>query len=162
VACSTKLSFAYISRSLLLLALRNNTFFSSISAPLLYCVTHLQPTQTLYNQSGYSIMASTHNRGGRWSNSLLSYFFYQATDSRINYVTAVHRGLIYLLTQKGNSLGPLGAPILFSSHNSQATASAPQCSLRQALASTRLLEAMAARRVRPPPSNLRLKRRHTF
>jgi hypothetical protein len=35
---------------------------------------------------------------------LLSYFFCQATDSRINYATAVLRGLIYLLVNQQPSL----------------------------------------------------------
>ena len=35
---------------------------------------------------------------------LLSFFFCQATDSRINSVTAVLRGLIYLLVQEQPSL----------------------------------------------------------
>ena len=35
---------------------------------------------------------------------LLSYFFYQATDSRINNATAMLRGLIYLLVNQRPSL----------------------------------------------------------
>jgi hypothetical protein len=35
---------------------------------------------------------------------LLSYFFYQATDSRINNATAVLRGLVYLLVDQRLSL----------------------------------------------------------
>src|SRR5438045_9271179 len=35
---------------------------------------------------------------------LLSYFFYQATDSRINNATAVLRGLVYLLIDQRPSL----------------------------------------------------------
>jgi hypothetical protein len=35
---------------------------------------------------------------------ILSYFFCQATDSRINYTTAVLRGLLYLLLNQHPSL----------------------------------------------------------
>jgi hypothetical protein len=35
---------------------------------------------------------------------LLSYFFFQATDSRINNATAVLRGLIYMLIDQQPSL----------------------------------------------------------
>jgi len=59
--------------------------------------THLRPIQGQHHQAGRSTVASTHNRGEGWSDSLLSYFFCQATDSRINHATAVLRGLIYLL-----------------------------------------------------------------
>jgi hypothetical protein len=38
------------------------------------------------------------------SSYLLSYFFYQATDSRINSATAVLRGLIYLLANRQRDL----------------------------------------------------------
>jgi hypothetical protein len=38
------------------------------------------------------------------SSYLLSYFFCQATDSRINSATAVLRGLIYLLTNRQRDL----------------------------------------------------------
>ncbi|KAK3364027.1 WD40-repeat-containing domain protein [Lasiosphaeria hispida] len=55
--------------------------------------THRRLTQTLHHQDGHSTVASSE----RWSDSLLSYFFCQATDSRINHATAVLRGLIYLL-----------------------------------------------------------------
>ncbi len=38
------------------------------------------------------------------ADTLLSYFFYQATDSRINRATAVVRGLVYLLVRQQPSL----------------------------------------------------------
>jgi len=59
--------------------------------------TYLRPIQALHHQGGQSAVASIHSRGEKWSGCLLSYFFCQATDPRINHATAVLRGLIYLL-----------------------------------------------------------------
>ena len=52
------------------------------------------------------IIDELHSTSGDSDGSLLSYFFCQGTDSRINNATAVLRGLIYMLVDQQQSLMP--------------------------------------------------------